>query len=150
MTARQISHHAAPVNVHSRRGGSEELYPETAATFRPFAQFMRRNRQEWPNTSLYREGITLAVALDLLSLLATNLNAVKAVKDTREVLVRRWLCIKYVASRTGQNGTPRFPPYATGFESLLTQHGRIPAAAVATAMTNSRFAARVVKAQAEQ
>jgi hypothetical protein len=150
MTARQVARPAATTRIHSRQGGSEDLYTETAVAFHPFAKFMQRNRGQWLHVGLFREAITDAVALDSLAMMPSSGVVPKAVRDAREVLVRRWLCLKWVASRTPERSVPRFPPYATGFESLLTQQDRMPAAAVTTAMVNSKYAARVLKAQAEQ
>jgi hypothetical protein len=148
LTAQRVS--APSVQVHSRKGGSENLYTQTAEKFHPFERFMRTNMAAWPHFGLAREAITHAVALDRLALLPKDLDSNKALHDTREVLVRRWLCLKWVAGRTSQKSTPSFPTYATGFESLLTKQDLVPAAAITTALANAKFQAKVLKAQSEQ
>jgi hypothetical protein len=136
--------------VHSRRGGSESLYPEVAQRFHSFEPYMRNNQGGWQNLGLFREAITLAVALDKLALIPKGLGSNKALQDAREVMVRRWLCLRWVSSRTKEKASPSFPPHATGFESLLTMQDVVPASATSTAMINSRYQSKIMKSHSDQ
>jgi hypothetical protein len=140
---------AQVTRVHSRRGGSEHLYGSTARKFHPFQRFMESRRAEWPHKGLAREGMTIAVTLDLLHQLPFGAGAARPLKDAREVLVRRWLCLKWVAARTTSKGTPSFLPFPMGYESLLTSQDQVPDEAIETALVNAKYHAKVKKAQLE-
>jgi hypothetical protein len=145
LTAHRVETPSA--NIHSRKGGSESLWPEVAEQFFPLEANMRSHMGAWANVSLFREAITHAVALDKLALLPKTLDSNKALQDAREVLVRRWLCLKWVSARTERKASPSFPAYAIAFESLLTTQDVVTAGATITAMANSRYLARAQKSQ---
>jgi hypothetical protein len=145
LTAHRIE--TPSTNIHSRKGGSESLWPEVAEQFFPLEAHMRSHMGAWANVSLFREAITHAVALDKLALLPKTLDSNKALQDAREVMVRRWLCLKWVSARTERKASPSFPAYAIAFESLLTTQDVVPASATITAMANSRYLARAQKSQ---
>ena len=87
--------------------------------------------------------------LDQLGMLPDRLDSLPPLRDAREILVRRWLCLKHVSSRTKKSASPHFSKYALGFESLMVQESRIPEAASRSAMANTRYEARFAKAQEE-
>jgi hypothetical protein len=133
---------------HAYPGGDEDVYDPCKALYGPsFREHMMTNRTDWPSRPLFREGVTIGTVLDQLGMLPENLDALTPLRDAREILVRRWLCLKYVAARTKKAATPHFTKYALGFESLMVQESRIPEAARRSAYT--RYEARFAKAQEE-
>jgi hypothetical protein len=136
--------------LHAREGGEESLYPVSKAQFYPFRDYMLARKQDWQNNSLFREGLTDASVLDQLALLPASLDNQEALTNAREILVRRWLCLKHVAASTSRQQTPKFTGYALGFESLMAKEASMPEAALRTALANSKYAQRVDKAQREE
>lgn len=134
---------------HSRPGGNEDVYTPSKEQFYPFREYMFAHRSDWQNVSLFREGLTEATVLDQLALLPDNLASLEPLRDAREILVRRWICLKFVASRTKRGSTPTFSKFALGFESLMVQDSPMPEAALLSAMANSKYETKILKAQDE-
>jgi hypothetical protein len=146
--ARKIS--AEKPRRHARKGGEEDLYRVSKEKFYPFRSYMLARKSDWQNNSLFREGLTDASVLDQLALLPASMDKQEALMNAREMLVRRWLCLKSVAKHTTRLQTPKFTNFALGFESLMVVEADIPDAALRTALANSKYAQKMDKARREE